>query len=89
VVTSLELSEAEGWKMLQINVDKAQNKLLDLINAALQGEKVWIITDKQQAVELVPTQRPTHHRQFGSAKGLIKMPDDFDAPLADFAEYTE
>ena len=25
--------------------------------------------------------------QFGSAQGLIKMADDFDAPLADFQEY--
>lgn len=73
--------------MLEISVDKAQSKLLDLINAAIRGEKVWIITDKQQAVELVPTQRSTHRRQFGSAKGLITMADDFDAPLQDFVEY--
>jgi hypothetical protein len=26
-------------------------------------------------------------RQPGSAKGLLMMADDFDAPLADFAEY--
>ena len=25
--------------------------------------------------------------QFGSARGLIKLADDFDAPLADFQEY--
>jgi antitoxin (DNA-binding transcriptional repressor) of toxin-antitoxin stability system len=75
--------------MLQISVDKAQNGLLDLINAAMRGERIWIITDKQQAVELVPTQRPIRHCQFGSAKGLITMADDFDAPLPDFAEYTE
>ncbi|MFN4787068.1 MAG: DUF2281 domain-containing protein, partial [Pseudanabaena sp.] len=25
--------------------------------------------------------------KFGSAKGLIKMSDDFDEPLEDFAEY--
>jgi antitoxin (DNA-binding transcriptional repressor) of toxin-antitoxin stability system len=73
--------------MLQISVDKAQSSLLDLINAAMRGEKVWIVTDKQQAVELVPAQQPQHQRHFGSAKGLIKMADDFDAPLADFAEY--
>lgn len=27
-------------------------------------------------------------RTFGSARGLIQMADDFDAPLDDFAEYT-
>jgi hypothetical protein len=26
-------------------------------------------------------------RKFGCAKGLIKMHDDFDAPLEDFKEY--
>jgi hypothetical protein len=31
----------------------------------------------------------TQYRQFGSAKALITMADDFDAPLADFSEYTE
>lgn len=73
--------------MLQISIDKAQSGLLDLVNAALHGEKVWIIADKQRAVELVPIAHPTPKRQFGSAKGLIVMSDDFDAPLSDFAEY--
>jgi hypothetical protein len=27
------------------------------------------------------------HPQFGSARGLIKMSDDFDEPLEDFADY--
>lgn len=27
--------------------------------------------------------------QFGSAKGLIEMSSDFDAPLEDFEEYTK
>ena len=27
--------------------------------------------------------------QFGSAKGLIQMSDEFDEPLQDFAEYME
>ena len=28
-------------------------------------------------------------RQFGSAKGMVKIADDFDEPLADFQEYME
>ncbi|MBV9867915.1 MAG: DUF2281 domain-containing protein [Abitibacteriaceae bacterium] len=28
-------------------------------------------------------------RQFGSAKGLIAMAPDFDAPLEDFKDYME
>ncbi|MCX6029628.1 MAG: prevent-host-death protein [Chloroflexi bacterium] len=75
--------------MVQISVDKAQIGLLDLINAAIRGERVWIIADRQRAVQLVPVSRPVRHRQFGSAKGLITMADDFDAPMPDFSEYTE
>lgn len=38
----------------------------------------------QQAIPVASTKpRP----KFGSARGLIKMADDFDAPLADFDEY--
>jgi PHD/YefM family antitoxin component YafN of YafNO toxin-antitoxin module len=33
------------------------------------------------------TQPPKKPRVFGSSKGLIKMADDFDAPLADFKDY--
>jgi antitoxin (DNA-binding transcriptional repressor) of toxin-antitoxin stability system len=73
--------------MLQVSLDKAQLGLLDLINAAIRGERVWIIADKQRAVQLVPISRSVPHRQFGSAKGLITMSDDFNAPVSDFAEY--
>ncbi len=32
-------------------------------------------------------EEPIQKRQFGCAKGLIKMSADFDAPLDDFKEY--
>lgn len=32
-------------------------------------------------------ERLERHRGFGSAKGLVIVADDFDAPLYDFAEY--
>ncbi len=35
----------------------------------------------------VKLDKPKHKRQFGSAKGLIAMADDFDEPLDDFQEY--
>ncbi len=38
-------------------------------------------------VQLVPVEPPKRQPQFGSAKGLIVMADDFDAPLADFDDY--
>ena len=71
---------------LQVNYKDATSRLRDLIEAASRGEKVFISKD-DQLVQLVPVPRVGSHRRFGSAKGLIVMADDFDAPLQDFAEY--
>jgi len=73
--------------MLEVTLDQAQVRLSDLIMAAIRGETVWITTDSQQAVRLVPAQRAARRRRFGSAKGLITIAEDFNAPLSDFAEY--
>jgi len=72
--------------MLRVSLEEAKPRLLDLINAVLKGETVFIIKDSQQTVQLVPAVPPPR-RQFGSAKGLIVMAEDFDAPLSDFDEY--
>ena len=73
----------------QVTIDEAKARLLDLIDAALEGETVSITKDDQHAVQLVPIVRGEGRPQFGSAKGLIVMADDFDAPLEDFKEYLE
>ncbi|MFO3797179.1 MAG: type II toxin-antitoxin system Phd/YefM family antitoxin [Anaerolineales bacterium] len=72
--------------MLQVNLEEAKGRLLELIDAVLKGETVLIIKDLQEAVQLVPAV-PVARRQFGSAKGLIVMADNFDAPLPDFNAY--
>ena len=73
--------------MHRVGVNDAQHRLLDLVNAALSGEDVFIVKDDQQTVHLTPVASPKHSPQFGSARGMIEMSDDFDAPLEDFAEY--
>jgi len=40
--------------MLRVSLEEAKPRLLDLINAVLKGEKVFIIKDLQEAVQLVP-----------------------------------
>jgi antitoxin (DNA-binding transcriptional repressor) of toxin-antitoxin stability system len=74
--------------MYQVNLAEAITRLRDLINAAVSGETVFIKND-HQVVQLVPVLPSERRPQFGSAKGLIEMADDFDAPLADFDEYKE
>lgn len=75
--------------MICVTVDEAQARLRDLIEAALRGEDVVITTDQEhdwQVVRLVvePAREPRQPRVFGSAKGLLIVPDDFDDPLEDF-----
>lgn len=75
-------------RMQQVTLPEAKIKLLDLIDAALRGELIYIELDPHHIVRLVPVAQPIASRQFGSAKGLLAMNDDFDAPLTDFDEYT-
>ncbi len=77
--------------MIRTTIDEGQARLHDLIEAALRGEDVVITTDGEhdrQVVRLVvePAREPRKPREFGSAKGLLIVPDDFDGPLVDFAE---
>lgn len=73
--------------MQQVNIEQAKTDLSILVKAALNGEEVIIRQNEQSAVKLVPTSIDKPRPQFGSAKGKIKIADDFDEPLEDFAEY--
>ena len=75
--------------MHQINVDDAKSNLPALIDAAINGEEVVIAKDDQHIVKLVPVSRTKSRPQFGSAKGLISISNNFDEPLEDFSEYME
>jgi antitoxin (DNA-binding transcriptional repressor) of toxin-antitoxin stability system len=73
--------------MQQVNVGEATKQLPNLIDAAVRGEVILITTDDRQIVRLVPVKHTRQPRRAGSAKGMIRMADDFDAPLEDFQEY--
>ena len=73
--------------MYQVTFDTAPGRLLDLMEAAIRGEKVYIIKDQRRAVQLVPVEPQVRKPQFGSARGLVTLADDFDDPLPDFDEY--
>lgn len=71
----------------QIKQSELPKKFWQLIDAALRGEPVFIERDDKTLIQLIPLKQMLHPRKAGSAKGLIKMSDDFDAPLSDFGEY--
>ncbi len=75
--------------MHHVNLDDAKARLPDLVNAAANGEDVYIEAGDHQVVQLVPVEPDSPRPQFGSAAGLISMSEDFDSPLPDFREYTQ
>jgi len=73
--------------MQQIALELVKEPLLQLIEQAAHGEEVVITKGNQPFVKLVPAIKQKKQRQFGSAKGLIEIADDFDEPLEEFQEY--
>lgn len=65
--------------------EEARGQLNDLLASVLQGERVFIRTE-QGMVQLtaIPAVSP---RQFGSARGMVTLGEDFDAPLEDYLPY--
>ena len=73
--------------MEHYSIPEAQTRLQKLIADARQGKMVLILDEDDQAVQLVPVTITPKPRKAGSARGLVQMAEDFDAPLADFDEY--
>lgn len=74
--------------MQQITLAVASQKLAELIEAAINGEEIIITKDELPAVKLTPViSKKKRPPLFGSAKDLITISDDFDAPLEDFKDY--
>jgi antitoxin (DNA-binding transcriptional repressor) of toxin-antitoxin stability system len=76
--------------MIRVSVQEAKEKLEVLIEKALAGERVEIISDGTTAnLSVQKSSKPIGNR-LGSQKGvLIYMSDDFNEPLDDFKEYME
>ena len=73
--------------MYAIDLKEAEQRLPQLIEEAGRGEQVIITREDGSAFQIVPFIEAKPHPTFGSANGLIKMSDDFDAPLSDFEDY--
>jgi antitoxin (DNA-binding transcriptional repressor) of toxin-antitoxin stability system len=78
--------------MHQVNLKEAETRLAELIDEVAGGEEVVIKRQDGASFKIVPLLgnaiAPVKAiPKFGSARGLIKMSDDFDEPLEDFEEY--
>jgi len=75
--------------MHQIDLNQARQQLPELLDAAIRGEEIIITEDGRPLVKILNATVSKPSPQFGSARGLISISDDFDEPLEDFKEYME
>ena len=75
--------------MQQIELKEVSSHLNDLIQSALNGEEVLILEGEKPILKLTRVEIGKSRRRRGTAKGLIHMAEDFDAPLEDFNEYRQ
>lgn len=73
--------------MLNVDIGEAGDCLSELIDQSIGGKEVVITKGGQPLVKLVALANQKRRRCFGSAKGLIRISDDFDEPLKDFQDY--
>ena len=74
--------------MPTVKLSEAEQHLLELIEALPPGEELRIMRGEQVIAKLFRVLPPASELiQPGSAKGLVQMAEDFEAPLEGFREY--
>jgi prevent-host-death family protein len=69
--------------MISVNVHEAKTHLSRLLERVAAGEEILISKAGKPMAKLTPLSKPQVNRVPGLDKGVIKIPDDFDAPLPD------
>lgn len=64
-----------------VNIHNAKTHFSKLVNQVLKGEEVIIAKGGKPLIRLVPYTKEVEVRRGGQLKGLIKISEDFDAPL--------
>ncbi len=76
--------------MKNYTIETAKENFEEMIDHALQGLTVIIKGGDDREYELILKPLPPNKpRKAGSARGRIKIAEDFDAPLPEFTPYTE
>jgi prevent-host-death family protein len=68
--------------MAEVGVHEAKTHLSRLLRRVAAGEEIVITCGGRPAARLVPMGEMAP-REFGIDRGVVVVPDDFDAPLAD------
>jgi prevent-host-death family protein len=79
----------ELWErvMHTVGLKEAAGRLAELIDEVASGEEVVITREDGATFKIVPVALMPPFPKFGSAKGQVKMREDFDEPLEDFQAY--
>jgi prevent-host-death family protein len=76
--------------MQHIELEEAKARFASLIQTALAGEEIIITENERPVLKITPVAASrAQRRHSGSAKGMVNMAADFDAPLDDFHEYMQ
>ncbi len=74
--------------MYNVDVKQAADCFPDLIDQTLNGDEIIITREGRPVVKLTAIEKKQKRkRRFGSAKGLIKMADDFADTPEEFRDY--
>ena len=66
-----------------VNIHEAKTNFSKLINQVLKGDDIIIARDGKPLIRLIAYTETVNERHGGQLRGLIKINDDFDAPLPD------
>lgn len=74
-------------KIETIGAFEAKTHFSQLLEKAQQGTTFIVTRRGKPVAQLGPSEEPPSHPVFGSAKGQVKISDDFDTPIDDMADY--
>jgi prevent-host-death family protein len=80
-------NEEVTMTMFNVDIDQAKENLPELIEKTINNGEVIITRAGQPIAKIVSIKETKKERKFGTARGLIKISDDFDQPLDDFKGY--
>jgi prevent-host-death family protein len=69
--------------MTTVNIHEAKTHLSRLVDEVAAGAEIIIAKAGKPMARLTPIAPPVRKKRLGLLKGKIKVPDDFNAPLAD------
>jgi len=70
-----------------VSIHEAKTQFSRLVARAEAGEEIVVRRGQTPVAKIVAYHEPTSPRVPGALKGRIKLADDFDAPLDDFADH--